>query len=138
MCAFCQAAKGLPARRRSIFYLLDAYALLREQYFRLGFLLSNRVLGRSPASLFRRFRSKSLARNPYAKALVNAMAFVSRLRMRLACVVLLVTSVAKRTPSAGCPIPPAEHGQSGKGTTGKSMPKKRALFKPNRSYRDRN
>jgi hypothetical protein len=34
--------KVCPARRRSIFYLLDANALLREQFFRLGFLLSNR------------------------------------------------------------------------------------------------
>jgi hypothetical protein len=46
----CQAVKGLPARRRSIFYLLDAYVLLREQFFRLGFLLSNRLLDRFPAS----------------------------------------------------------------------------------------
>jgi len=75
---------GLPARRRSIFYLLDAYVLLREQFFRLGFLLSNRLLERFPASLVkRRFRRNSLARNPYAKALVEAMASVSRLRMRL-------------------------------------------------------
>jgi hypothetical protein len=45
-----QAANDLPARRRSIFYLLDAYALLREQFFRLGFLLSDRLLERFPAS----------------------------------------------------------------------------------------
>jgi hypothetical protein len=30
------------ARRRSIFYLLDANALLKEQFFRLGCWLSNR------------------------------------------------------------------------------------------------
>jgi hypothetical protein len=35
-------AKGLPGAASVVFYLLDAYALLREQYFRLGFLLSNR------------------------------------------------------------------------------------------------
>jgi hypothetical protein len=32
------------AQRRSFLYLLDANALLREQFFRLSFLLSNRIL----------------------------------------------------------------------------------------------
>jgi len=35
-------AKGLPGAASVVFYLLDAKALLREQFFRLGFLLSNR------------------------------------------------------------------------------------------------
>jgi hypothetical protein len=80
----CQAAKDLPARRRSIFYLLDAYVRLREQFFRLGFLVVQPVTGKIPCVVCqRRFRRNSLARNPYAKALVISMASVFRMCMRL-------------------------------------------------------
>jgi hypothetical protein len=72
------------ARRRSIFYLLDANALLREQFFRLGCWLSNRSYwndslrpknGASGGIFSRGTRMQ--------KRLSLALASVSRLRMRL-------------------------------------------------------
>ena len=75
--------------------------------FSSGFLVVQPVTGKIPCVVRPALPVEFVARNPYAKALVNAMASVSRLRMRLSDlhVALLVTSVVKRTPSAGCPIP---------------------------------
>jgi hypothetical protein len=46
-----EEARYLPGAASVVFYLLDAHVRLREQYFRLSFLLSNRILNNSCASL---------------------------------------------------------------------------------------
>ena len=77
-----ETVKNCLARRRSIFYLLDANALLKEQFFRLGCWLSNRSYWND--SLRPKIGASggiSLARNLYAEALFEGVASVYRLRM---------------------------------------------------------
>jgi hypothetical protein len=78
--AHLQTAKNCLARRRSIFFcLLDANALLREQFFRLEFIVVQPELLKSFPSASKTGASGgiSLARNPYAEALFKGVAAVS-------------------------------------------------------------
>ena len=83
-CAHLSGGKGSACAASVDFLFVRRVCSLAGTIFSSGFIVVQPVTGKIPCVVSeRRLRRNSLARNPYAKALVTAMASVSRLCMRL-------------------------------------------------------